>query len=118
MKWLIVFVAMPSIGLAQFGNVDESVKALMTSGMVSGSETKALARTGDPAAAAITRYIAGTSLEAPKIDHILWIVHGSFESPALVERVADREPAATLSLLAYLDGQARDDAVRKKIVDE
>ena len=46
------------------------------------------------------------------------IVHTSFESPAWVDHVADREPTATLSLLAYLDGRTHDDTVRKQIVDE
>lgn len=53
MKWLLVFVALPV--WAQFGNVDEAVAHLMTSGFVTGSELKALSRTGDPAAAALTR---------------------------------------------------------------
>jgi len=118
MKWLIVFVAMPGIVCAQFGNVDESIAHLMTSGMVTGSEMKALSRTGDAAAAAVTRYIADLSLDAAEMDRALMIVHTSFESPAWVEHVADREPTATLSLLAYLYGRTHDDAVRKKIVDE
>src|SRR5260370_544534 len=90
----------------------------MTSGMVSGFEMKALSRTGDPAAAALRRYIAGMSLDAPAMNRILWIVHDSFGSLPWVEHVADREPTATLSLLAYLDGQTHDDGVRKRIVDE
>ena len=118
MKWLIVFLAVPGIGLAQFSNVDESVARLMTSGMLSGFEIKALSRTGDPAAAALTRYIAGMNLDAPGMDRLLWIVHGSFGSPAWVEHVADREPKATLSLLEYLDTQTRDAAVQKKLADE
>lgn len=118
MKWLIVFLAAPGIGLAQFSNVDESVARLMTSGMLFGSEIKALSRTGDPAAAALTRYIAGMSLDAPAMDRLLTVVHGSFEAPALVEHVADRGPMATLSLLGYLDAQARDAGVKKKIADE
>ena len=68
MKWLIVFVAMPV--WAQFGNVDESVAHLMTSGMVTGFEIKALSRTGDAAAAALTRYIADVSLDAAGMDRL------------------------------------------------
>jgi hypothetical protein len=116
MKWFIVLVAMPV--WAQFGNVDESVTHLVTSGMVTGFELKALSRTGDAAGRALTRYVAGINLDAATIDRLLGIVHMSFGSPAWVEHVADREPTATLPLLAYLDGQTRDDAVRKKIADE
>ena len=90
----------------------------MTSGAINSSEIKALSRTGDPAAAALTRYIADLSLDAPAIDRALMIVHTSFESPAWVEHVADREPRATLSLLDYMDTQTRDAAIRKKIADE
>ena len=118
MKWLMVFVALPGIGWAQFGNVDESVTHLMTSGMISGAEIKALSRTGDPAAAALIRYIADLNLDAAGMERALMIVHTSFESPAWVDHVADREPTATLSLLAYLDGRTHDDTVRKQIVDE
>lgn len=118
MKWLLVLVALPGIGLAQFGNVDESVTHLMTSGAINSIEMKALSRTGDPAAAALTRYIANLGLDAAAIDRALMIVHMSFGSPAWVEHVADREPTATLALLEYLGGQARDATVRKKIVDE
>ena len=114
----MVFVALPGIGLAQFGNVDESVTHLMTSGMITGIEIKALSRTGDPAAAALTRYVADLSLDAAGMDRALMIVHTSFGSPAWVEHVADREPKATLQLLDYLDAQTRDAAVRKKIADE
>ena len=114
----MVFVALPGIGLAQFGNVDESVMHLITFGVISGFEIKALSRTGDPAAVALTRHIADLSLDAAGIDRALMIVHTSFGSPAWVERVADRQPTATLSLLEYLGGQTRDPAVRKKIADE
>ena len=34
MKWLMVLVALPGVVLAQFGNVDESVTSLMTSGVI------------------------------------------------------------------------------------
>ncbi len=118
MKWFIVFVAFAMPVWAQFGNVDESVAHLMTSGMVTSVELKALSRTGAPAAAALTRYIADLSLDAAGMDRALMIIHTSFESPTWVEHVADREPTATLALLAYLDGQTHDAGVRKKIVDE
>lgn len=118
MKWLLVFVALPGVGWAQFGNVDESVTHLMTSGVITGFEMKALSRTGDSAAAAVTRLIAPMNLDVAAMNRALMIVHTSFESPAWMDHIADREPTATLSLLAYLDGQTHDDAVRKKIVDE
>ena len=52
------------------------------------------------------------------MERALMIVHTSFESPAWVEHVADREPTASLALLANLEAQTRDDGVGKKIVDE
>jgi hypothetical protein len=118
MKWLLIFVAVPGIGWAQFGNVDESVTHLMTSGMITGFEIKALSRTGDAAAAALTRHIADLSLDAAGMERALMIVHTSFGSPAWVEHVADREPKATLALLEHLEGQTRDAAVRKNIASE
>jgi hypothetical protein len=118
MRWLMVFVALPGIGLAQWSNVDDLVAGLMTSRAITGFEIKAISRTGDAAGAALTRYVAGMVLDAAKIDRLLWIVHGSFGSPAWVEHVADRDPKATLPLLDYLDTQTRDAAVRKKIADE
>jgi len=118
MKWLMVLVALPGVGWAQFGNVDESVTHLMTSGMITGFEIKALSRTGDAAAEALTRYIAAVNLDAAGVERVLMIVHTSFGAPAWVGRVADREPKATLALLDYLDGRTRDAVLRKKIVDE
>ena len=114
----MVFVALPGVGLGQFGNVYESVTHLMTSGTITGVEIKALSRTGDPTTAALTRYITGSKLDAPGIERAMMIVHTSFGSPAWVEHVADREPKATLPLLDYLETQTRDAAVRKKIADE
>jgi hypothetical protein len=118
MRWLIVFVAMLGVGLGQGGNVDGLITRLMTSGVITGFDIKAISRTGDAAGAALTRYVLGMQLDAAQIDHILWIVHDSFGSLPWVEHVADREPTATLSLLGYLDGQTRDAAVQKKISDE
>ena len=56
----------------------------MTSGMITGAEMKALSRTGDPAAGALSRLIAKMNLDAAGMERALMIVHTSFESPAWV----------------------------------
>lgn len=87
-------------------NLDHIVRAALdpkSSALGWGFTEGPLNRSGDAAAVAITRVVAGKDLAPDDVNRILIVIQKAFAAPRIVENTFDREPRTTLFVLKYLD---------------
>jgi hypothetical protein len=98
-------------------NTEALISRVLQKGAYDGWTSKQLGATGDAAAVALTKVIAGGHLSARDITSALIVVDLSFASPKGIENESDRSPRTALFVLQYLDQQSRDPNQKKRIVD-
>lgn len=108
---LFIFLAGGRLGFGQGDSQDPYAEKLVSS-LVTATGTlviysmqeKAVNRLGDRAAVGLIRHVGAqapvTSLE---LEHILGVLKMAFAAPETITSDVDREPKATLVLLAYLN---------------
>src|SRR5208283_4440097 len=81
----------------------------------SGIMDKQLSRMGDAAAVAITKVVAGKTIDAVMVDRLVVIIKTAFSAPQIIENESDRKPRAALFVLQLLEHQSFTAEQEKKI---
>ncbi len=97
---------------------EQAVQYLLTSDVIVSPIVKPVYRMGDAAAVTLTKILDEQELSAEQIDRVLGIIHMSFERPAIVQAVSDREPKTTLFVLRSLERAASDEHLKARIKEE
>jgi hypothetical protein len=92
----------------------------LPSGVPEGSSflEKTIYRSGDRIALGIAHgFTRNELLDSDRLTRVLSIIRLSFSQPEYIAHHEDRDPAVTMLLLAVLDHECKDEALRQKITE-